>query len=99
MINKFFSEIKGNFGFGCMRLPMQGGKVDMPQFKRMVDSYIDSGFNYFHNWNQDYYYSNILTRENGKASDCIGCKQCERICPQHLKSTSLLKDVAREFER
>ena len=53
----------------------------------------------FHNWNQDYYYNNVLTRENGKASDCIGCRQCERICPQHLNITSLLKDVVKEFER
>lgn len=52
----------------------------------------------FHNWNQDYYYSNILTRENGKASDCIKCGQCEMICPQHLKITELLENVAKEFE-
>jgi len=52
----------------------------------------------FHNWNQDYYYSNVLTRENGKASDCIKCGQCEMICPQHLKITELLEDVAKEFE-
>lgn len=52
----------------------------------------------FNNWNQDYYYSNILTRENGKASDCIKCGQCEEICPQHLKITELLEDVAEEFE-
>lgn len=52
----------------------------------------------FHNWNQDYYYNNILTRENGKASDCIKCGQCEGICPQHLKITELLEDVAKEFE-
>ena len=52
----------------------------------------------FHNWNQDYYYNNILTRVNGKASDCIGCKRCERICPQHLPITKLLGKVAREFE-
>ena len=24
--NKFFSEIKGTFGFGCMRLPMKTGQ-------------------------------------------------------------------------
>lgn len=52
----------------------------------------------FNNWNQDYYYNNILTRENGKASDCIKCGQCEEICPQHLKITELLEDVAKEFE-
>ena len=53
----------------------------------------------FHNWNQDYYYSNILTRDNGKASDCIRCGKCEKICPQHLPIRSLLQDVAREFEQ
>ena len=52
----------------------------------------------FHNWNQDYYYANILTRDNGKASDCIRCGKCERICPQHLPIRELLKDVAGEFE-
>ncbi|MDE5565126.1 MAG: aldo/keto reductase, partial [Oscillospiraceae bacterium] len=52
----------------------------------------------FHNWNQDYYYENILTRENGKASDCIKCGQCEAVCPQHLHITELLEDVAKEFE-
>lgn len=45
--NKFFPEIKGNFGFGCMRLPMQGDKVDIGQTCRMVDAFIDAGFNYF----------------------------------------------------
>lgn len=53
----------------------------------------------FNNWNQDYYYNNILTRDHGKASDCIKCGKCERICPQHLKIRELLVSVAGEFEK
>ncbi len=45
--NKFFPEIKGNFGFGCMRLPMKDGEVDEEEFKLMADSFIGAGFNYF----------------------------------------------------
>ena len=45
--NKFLPEIHGNFGFGCMRLPMQDGKIDYDEFKRMADAFIDAGFNYF----------------------------------------------------
>ncbi|MBQ9516286.1 MAG: aldo/keto reductase [Ruminococcus sp.] len=45
--SKFFPEIHGNFGFGCMRLPMKGGKVDYDAFSRMADAFIEAGFNYF----------------------------------------------------
>lgn len=40
-------RIKGKFGFGCMRPPMQGEEVDLEQFRRMVDAFLGAGFNYF----------------------------------------------------
>ncbi len=40
-------RIKGNFGFGYMRLPMQDGQVDIAETCRMVDAFLDAGFNYF----------------------------------------------------
>ena len=42
-----FDNIKKNFGFGCMRLPMQGEEVDLEETCRMVDAFLDAGFNYF----------------------------------------------------
>ena len=45
--SKFFPEIQGNFGFGCMRLPMKGSEVDYEEFCRMADAFINAGFNYF----------------------------------------------------
>ena len=39
--------VKKNFGFGCMRLPMAGGEVDIEEMNRMVDVFLESGFNYF----------------------------------------------------
>lgn len=42
-----FGEIKKNFGFGCMRLPMKDGEVDEVEFCKMVDRFIEEGFNYF----------------------------------------------------
>ncbi|MDO4314754.1 MAG: aldo/keto reductase [Oscillospiraceae bacterium] len=193
------AQIKKNFGFGCMRLPMSGGEVDTVEFRRMVDLFLESGFNYFdtahgylngkselalrecltsrysrdryiltnkltnfffqkeadirpldkaemqaveqvcglmrsknmipctacryctagcpmnisipdlfacfnaknafHDWNADYYYSNVHTVHNGKASACIKCGRCEAACPQHLPIRELLEKTAAEFER
>ena len=45
--NKFFPEAKRNFAFGCMRLPMNGDQVDFDEFSKMVDYFLDNGFNYF----------------------------------------------------
>ena len=42
-----FDLIQKNFGFGYMRLPMIGEDVDIPQATKMVDAFLESGFNYF----------------------------------------------------
>ena len=42
-----FEKVKKNFGFGAMRLPLLGDQVDIAQFTRMVDIFMDAGFNYF----------------------------------------------------
>ncbi len=34
----------------------------------------------------------------GKASECIGCKQCENACPQHLPITDYLQQCAENLE-
>ncbi len=36
--------------------------------------------------------------EGHRASDCIGCGQCERACPQHLTITEHLKQCAKMLE-
>ncbi|MBE5911720.1 aldo/keto reductase [Pseudobutyrivibrio sp.] len=43
-------------------------------------------------------YYNRLTENFGKASDCIECGKCEKICPQHLPIRENLKKVAAQFE-
>ncbi|MCK9171580.1 MAG: 4Fe-4S dicluster domain-containing protein, partial [Treponema sp.] len=46
---------------------------------------------------QKMYYQNYA-KNNGRASDCIGCRLCERACPQHLRVPEYLKQVAAQFE-
>jgi len=37
---------------------------------------------------------NIVTQGKGRASECVGCGQCETMCPQHLPIIELLKQCA-----
>ena len=44
-------------------------------------------------WRSKNFYSGLIQR-SGKASDCIGCGQCESVCPQHLPIIELMKESA-----
>ena len=39
------------------------------------------------------YYVNFLKNGKGRASDCIACRKCERVCPQHIKIADWMKQV------
>lgn len=68
--------------------------IDIPNlFSCMNSKYV------YKSWNVNYYYNNVYTKRNGKASDCIKCGKCERSCPQHLPIRQLLENVAAAFEK
>ena len=64
-----FDEIKRNFGFGCMRLPMKGDKVDEKEFCEMIDIYMQNGFNYF-----DTAHGYISGKSETAIRDCLSAR-------------------------
>ena len=52
-----------------------------------------------HDWNADYYYEEVHTAPGRRASDCLKCGKCEKICPQHLPIRKLLEKIAKEFDK
>ncbi|MCR5847361.1 MAG: aldo/keto reductase [Lachnospiraceae bacterium] len=70
----------------CDGCPMQ---ISIPDIFRTINTLR----RYPDDWRAKNYYSG-LTQRSGKASDCIGCGQCEGVCPQHLNIISLLKEAS-----
>ncbi len=69
-------------------------KISIPDVFRTVNTLR----RYPDDWRSKNFYSGLVSR-SGKASDCVGCGQCERVCPQHLPITSLLKEAAQILDQ
>ena len=48
---------------------------------------------------EEEYYDNLVSQGSGKASACITCKSCERVCPQHIPISEWMPKVAKVFEK
>lgn len=71
-----------------------------PKHIAIPDLFATMNTKLLHNdWNADYYYENVHTGPGRRASDCLKCGKCEKVCPQHLPIRRLLEDVARVFEK
>ncbi|MCR4806780.1 MAG: aldo/keto reductase [Lachnospiraceae bacterium] len=70
----------------CDGCPM---KISIPDVFRTINTLR----RYPDDWRSKNFYSGLITR-GGKASDCIACGQCERVCPQHLPIIDLMKEAA-----
>ena len=73
-------------------------KIAIPKYFSLYNAELKDNPDGKKGWTpQGEYYDN-LTKSFGKASACVGCRQCENICPQHLKVTDYLAMVAEKFE-
>ena len=73
---------------GC---PMQ---ISIPDVFRTINTLR----RYPDDWRSKNFYSGVAAR-GGKASDCIGCGQCESVCPQHLPIIELMKEAAEILDK
>lgn len=46
-----------------------------------------------------FFYRGQVTLGSGRASDCIGCGQCEEACPQHLPIIDLLSKASERLDK
>ena len=83
-MNSFYLELKKKLGFGCMRLPMNGEVVDTKEMCRMVDAFLENGFNYF-----DTAHGYVGTKSETALRDCLTSR--------HPRESYILTDKLTNF--
>ena len=76
-------------------MPPWGGTVQCPKHIPIPEYF--ALFQHGYMTTQMVYYYN-LTQTHPKAGDCIGCRQCEKHCPQHIEITRHLKEISEKFD-
>ncbi len=72
---------------GCPR------EISIPSLLAALNRYVGSGQ---HEGAKEDYLAAVS--EGGRAGDCIGCKKCEGVCPQHLPITEHLQKCRDIFD-
>ncbi|MCR4586707.1 MAG: aldo/keto reductase [Lachnospiraceae bacterium] len=75
----------------CDGCPM---KISIPDVFRTINTLR----RYPDDWRAMNFYRGVASR-GGIARDCIGCGQCERVCPQHLPIIQLMKEASNILDR
>lgn len=70
--------------------------IPIPEYLSLYNAELQSKKGIFST--QRVYYEN-MARTRAKASECVGCGQCETACPQHIEVAGWLRKVAETFER
>jgi predicted aldo/keto reductase-like oxidoreductase len=71
-------------------------KIAIPEYFALYNNIKVSGPSQF--YVESVYYNRFL-ESHGRASDCIECRRCEKLCPQHLGIVEYMKDVAKMFDK
>lgn len=84
-------RIKKNFGFGYMRLPLlENGEVDKEQTCKMVDTFLENGFNYF---DTAHGYLDGKSEMVDYEDPAVQSRKCYEVCRKYDKKVLIMEPV------
>lgn len=97
ILNKVTEIVNANIAIPCTgcHYCVEGcpKNIPIPEYFALYNAFEQFG----EQSNSRFYYMNFVDK-HGRASDCIGCHQCEIHCPQHLSIAECLKEVGKTLD-